>query len=125
MDRTQIQVSSDVQAAIKALHPEIKRRVRAAIDAIRADPTVGEPLGEDLTGFRKITLGSWRVVYREERSAIRIHAVGLRATVYADLVDRIRSVRERRLTYRRRTRARPAAARRRSRAAPRRRRRSA
>ena len=70
--------------------------MRAAIDAIAQDPATGEALEQELTGFRKIALGSWRVVYRDEGRAIRIHAIGRRATVYSDLIERLRrSVRER------------------------------
>lgn len=88
------------------LHPETKKKVRAAIAAVGPDPTIGDPLDQELSGFRKIVLGSWRIVYRHEGATIRIHAVGRRGSVYSDLVERLRSVRERRLTYRRRARVR-------------------
>lgn len=97
-----VDVPEDVQQIIANLHPETKRKVRAAIEAVAEDPTVGEPLEQELTGFRRIRVGIWRIVYRQERATIQIHAVGRRATVYSELVARLaRPLRERRRPYRR------------------------
>jgi mRNA-degrading endonuclease RelE of RelBE toxin-antitoxin system len=89
-----VRLPDDIREALAKLHPEVKGKVRAAIEAIAEDPTVGVRLEDELAGFRKIAVGSWRVVYRDEVAAIRIHAVGRRATVYSELIERLRSIRE-------------------------------
>lgn len=101
-----VRIPEDIQGIIAELHPETKRKVRAAIDAIAEDPTIGEPLEQELTGFRKIAIGAWRIVYREERRTVVVRAVGRRVTVYSDLLERLqKGTRERRGRYRRTTSA--------------------
>ena len=71
--------------------------MRAALDAIVADPTIGDILRDRLTGFRRVRVGRWRIVYRERRREVEIRVVGPRATVYADLIAELeRRVREQR-----------------------------
>ena len=84
-----VDVPDDVQRIIAKLHPETKRKVRAALEAIAEEPTVGKALGERLAGFRRIRIGRWRIVYREEGRIIEVHAVGRRATIYSDLIARL------------------------------------
>lgn len=101
-----MQVPNDVRDIITKLHPETKRKVRAAVDAIAEDPATGELLEQDLTGLRRIRVGSWRMAYRVDANVIRIHAVGRRATVYSDLIAQLRrAARERSAPYRRRATA--------------------
>ena len=69
----------------RALPPEVKRRVRAEIDALKVDPSRGEPLHGDLTGLLRARVGRYRVVYRLTADAIQIWAVGPRSTIYVDL----------------------------------------
>lgn len=90
MARGSLRVPNEVRTIIERLHPETKRKVRAALETLVADPTVGVPLRDDLTGFRRIRIGRWRVVYRERRRTIEIHAVGPRSTIYTDLIARLR-----------------------------------
>lgn len=105
MPRRAVAFHGSASEAVSRLHPETKRKVRAAIDAVRMDPTEGEPLERELSGFLKIVVGSWRVVYRVEAQIVRVYAVGRRANVYSDLIDRLRSgIKERRGRYRRRRR---------------------
>jgi len=84
-----LRVPGHIEQAIRGLHPETKRKVRAALTSVLADPTVGEELRDPLSGFRRVRIGRWRVVYRERRGCIEVFAVGPRATVYSDLVARL------------------------------------
>ena len=88
MIQRRIRMSEAVHRAIDVLHPDVKRKVRAALDEIRKDPAAGLPLQGELTGFRKVVLGTWRIVYRVERRAAGIYAVGRRSTVYTEAIDR-------------------------------------
>jgi mRNA interferase RelE/StbE len=76
--------------AIKKLDPTVRKRVRAAIDALREDPHRGKPLQLTLKGLCSWRTGDWRIVYRIRRSRIEIvHATtGHRREVY----DRLRSL---------------------------------
>ena len=76
--------------AIKKLDPTVRKRVRAAIDALREDPHRGKPLQLTLKGLCSWRTGDWRIVYRIRRSRSRSsHATtGHRREVY----DRLRSL---------------------------------
>ena len=100
--RRSVAFAAGVSGNIAQLHPEVKRKVRAAIEAIREEPSEGEPLGQELGGFRKVVIGAWRLVYRVEDRVVRVYAVDRRATVYSDLIERLRPrIKERRGKYRR------------------------
>ncbi len=75
--------------AVRALPPDVKRRVRAAVDELKLDPTRGEPLSGELSGLLRSRVGRYRVVYRETADGIEVVAVGPRRTIYVDL-ERLR-----------------------------------
>lgn len=79
-----------VAARIRRLSPEIKRTVRSVLEALCADPTLGEPLQRDLAGLWKYRVRRYRIVYVPDYRSrtLRVLAVGRRANVYAD-VDRL------------------------------------
>jgi len=91
--RSRLRVPNEIRDLISGLNPDTKRRVRAALDAVIDDPETGMALSERLAGNRRIRIGGWRIVYREEGRAIQIHAIGRRSTVYADLIARIERAR--------------------------------
>jgi mRNA-degrading endonuclease RelE of RelBE toxin-antitoxin system len=71
--------------AIGRLHPDLKRKVRAGIDAIREDPLAGKPLQDDLAGLRSLRIGRARIIYRTVgRGVIEVIAVGSRRTIYEE-----------------------------------------
>ena len=76
--------------AIKKLDPTVRKRVRAAIDALREDPHRGKPLQLTLKGLYSWRTGDWRIVYRfdGEKIEILVITVGHRREVYA----RVRSL---------------------------------
>jgi mRNA-degrading endonuclease RelE of RelBE toxin-antitoxin system len=78
-----------VQEEIRSLHPERRRKVRAAIDALREDPSEGKALQRELVGLWRYPLGALRIVYRFDDEMLEIVAVAPRATVYEDLARRL------------------------------------
>ncbi|HQT95153.1 MAG: hypothetical protein B7Z61_05175 [Acidobacteria bacterium 37-71-11] len=76
--------------AIRKLDPQVKARVRAAIDALREDPHRGKSLQLTLKGLYSWRTGDWRILYRIEAQKIQILVitVGHRREVY----DRIREL---------------------------------
>ena len=71
------------------MHPELKRRVPMAIEALRQAPSTGKPLVEELVGWRSLRVGRLRILYREAGRVIEIGVIGPRATVYLDAARRI------------------------------------
>ena len=76
--------------ALKRLDPQVRRRVRAALDELVNEPERGKPLQLTLRGLRSWRTGDFRIVYRivEERIEILVIAIGHRRQVY-DKVRRL------------------------------------
>jgi len=77
-------VPAELTAYIRTRHPEVKRKVRAALDTLVANPFSGKRLRGRLAGLWSIRVGRFRVIYREAGDAIRIVAVGPRMTIYEE-----------------------------------------
>ncbi len=84
-----LRVPEETRLAISRLPPVTKRKVRAVLTAVIVEPTIGQPLRDRLTGYRRVRIGRWRVVYRETARVIEVVVVGPRATVYADLLTHL------------------------------------
>jgi mRNA interferase RelE/StbE len=77
-------ISAELTAYIRTLHPELKRKVRATLDTVLADPSSGKPLRGPLAGFCAVHVGKFRVIYRPAVGAIRIVAIGPRTRIYEE-----------------------------------------
>ncbi|MGE0827477.1 MAG: type II toxin-antitoxin system RelE/ParE family toxin [Candidatus Binatia bacterium] len=87
--KPRIRLPTEVQAAIRVMHPTLKRRVRAGLDQILKDPQSGKPLKQELTGWRSFRVGRVRIIYRQTRTAIEVGAIGPRASIYLDAAQRL------------------------------------
>ena len=78
--------------AIRDLDPQVRAKVRAAIERLTEDPTRGKPLQLTLRGLRSWRTGDWRIVYRATRENLEILviAVGHRRDVYDRLRNRLK-----------------------------------
>ena len=78
--------------SIRKLDPQVRRRVRAAIDVLAESPERGKPLQLTLRRLRSWRTGDFRLVYRvvDERIEILIVAVGHRRQVYERLRERLK-----------------------------------
>jgi len=85
-----LKVPGGVASLIQGLHPDLKRKLRAALDAIIADRSVGKALRDELAGLRSYRIGRFRLVYRVAGSIIEIVAVGPRAFIYEETWRRVR-----------------------------------
>jgi mRNA-degrading endonuclease RelE of RelBE toxin-antitoxin system len=87
-----VRVPASVADLIVNLHPNLKRKVRAGLDAIRTDPTCGKALREPLVGLRSLRVGRFRVIYRLGRAGvIDLVAIGPRRTIYEETIRLLRS----------------------------------
>jgi mRNA interferase RelE/StbE len=77
--------------AIRNLDPQVKGRIRAAVEKLTEDPTRGKPLQLTLRGLRSWRTGDWRIVYRVKGQLLEILvvAVGHRREVYDQLRHRL------------------------------------
>jgi len=89
--RYRLRVPEPVAALIRGLHPEIKRKVRAGLEAILDEPAVGKPLRDELEGLRSLRVGRLRVVYRVGKGrVIDVISVGPRRSIYEETFRLVR-----------------------------------
>lgn len=80
-----LKIPAAVASLVRGLHPDLKRKVRAALDQILEDPSVGKALKEELAGLRSYRVGRIRVIYRSAAGdVIELVAVGPRNTIYEE-----------------------------------------
>ncbi|MBI5506733.1 MAG: type II toxin-antitoxin system RelE/ParE family toxin [Deltaproteobacteria bacterium] len=76
---------------LRGLHPDIKRKVRAALDGILESPEAGKALKEELDGLCSYRVGRLRIIYRNcSRSVVDIVAVGPRRVIYEETLRLLR-----------------------------------
>lgn len=85
-----LRVPDDVADLIRGLHPDLKRKVRAALDDVLDDPGVGKPLRAELAGLRSCRVARFRIVHRLVGTVIGIVAIGPRRTIYQETWRRLR-----------------------------------
>jgi mRNA interferase RelE/StbE len=56
-----LRVSDDVASLTRGLHPDLKRKIRSALDDVLADPTVGKTLRDELAGLRSCRIFRFRI----------------------------------------------------------------
>jgi len=73
------------QHKARSLHPEIKRKVKAAMKIIMSDPGAGKSLRDELEGLRSFRVGRFRIIYRmPSKRVIEIVAIGPRKSIYEE-----------------------------------------
>jgi len=85
-----LRVPDDVASLIRGLHPDLKRKIRSALDDVLADPTVGKALRDELAGLRSCRISRFRIVYRVAGSVVEVIAVGPRPTIYEETWKKVR-----------------------------------
>jgi mRNA interferase RelE/StbE len=89
-DRT-LKVPQTVRDLIRHLHPQIKRKVRAALNDILDDPNCGKPLERELKGYWSLRISRYRIVYRPDKAGAEIVAIGPRGPIYEETARRVDS----------------------------------
>jgi len=80
-----LKIPTAVASLVRGLHPDLKRKVRAALDQILEDPSVGKALKEEMAGLRSYRVGRILVIYRSAAGdVIELVAVGPRSTIYEE-----------------------------------------
>ena len=89
-----VRVPHEVSALVRGLHPALKRKVRAALQALLDDPYAGKALCNELQGLRSYRVGRLRIIYRLRRD-VELVAIGPRDSIYVETYRRIHEPRGR------------------------------
>ena len=89
-----LRIPHEVAALVRGLHPVLKRKVRAALQAILDDPYAGKALCNELQGLRSYRVGRFRIIYRLRRE-VELVAIGPRDSIYLETYRRIHEPRGR------------------------------
>jgi mRNA interferase RelE/StbE len=79
-----LRVTNTVVALLRTMHPHLKRKIRAALEMIVANPNEGKALRNDFTGLRGMRVSKFRIIYRIRQDVIEVIAVGPRARIYEE-----------------------------------------
>lgn len=81
-----------VEQALSHFPPHLKRKIRAALEAIREEPHLGKPLKDELQGLWSYRVTRYRIVYRIHHGRIEIQVVdvGPRNLIYEKLLEGFR-----------------------------------
>jgi len=85
MEQNRLRMPAEMADFIRSLHPEIKRKVKAALKAILSDPDIGKSLRHELEGLKSFKVGRFRIIYRKSSGGIiDIVAIGPRKYIYEE-----------------------------------------
>ena len=79
-----LRVTDDVAHFIRAIHPELKRKIKAALKIIVSISDAGKTLRDELAGLMSFPVSRFRIVYRISGRTIDLIAVGPRERIYQE-----------------------------------------
>lgn len=80
-----LKVPDDIAERIRNMHPHLKKKVRASLQAILSDPYSGKLLKAELAGLRSFRVGQFRIIYRvSDQKQIGIITIGPRENIYEE-----------------------------------------
>lgn len=89
-------IPTEVAQLVRGLHPDIKRKVRAALDRLAIDSGAGKALQGDLKGLLSLRVARFRVIYRApSRRIVEIVAIGPRDRIYEETLRLVSAERSR------------------------------
>ena len=90
-----LRVPGEVTRLLRGLHPELKQKLRDALDVLTHDAHAGKALQGELEGLRSLRVGRARVVYRLAGGRVlEIVTVGPRERIYEETLRLIRKARK-------------------------------
>ena len=80
-----MRISNDTVSLIRGLHPQLKNKIRAALQEIADDPHTGKTLKDELKGLWSYRIKRIRIIYRfTGKKYIDIIAIGPRKNIYEE-----------------------------------------
>lgn len=78
-------LTGETAALIRGLHPDIKKKIRAGLEAVARNPQRGKQLRQELAGLYSFRVGKFRIIYRiASKTLLELVAVGPRKTIYEE-----------------------------------------
>ena len=75
--------SDQVVAALKTMHPGVRRDIRRQLDAVEAGKSTGtKPLAAPLEGLYRLRVGRHRVIFRYEDGELIAEFLAPRSIIY-------------------------------------------
>ena len=83
--QTKLRVPEEIVTLIRGCHPQLKRKIRAGLRHIMAEPESGKGLKDELEGLQSYRISRFRITYRRSsRRSIDIVAIGPRKIIYEE-----------------------------------------
>jgi mRNA interferase RelE/StbE len=79
-----LRVPNGVAKSIRGMHPHLKKKIRASLKILLANPLEGKPLKEEMKGLVSFRVSRFRIIYRVKKSTIEIVAIGPRNRIYEE-----------------------------------------
>ena len=80
-----LRIPNETVSLIRGLHPLLKKKIRAALQEITADPHTGKALKDELEGLWSYSIKRIRIIYRfTSKKYIDIIALGPRKNIYEE-----------------------------------------
>ena len=83
-EQRKLRVPEEVVDLVRHFHPELKAKIRAALNNILENPACGKALKDELHGLRSYRVKRFRIIYRIGGKWIEIVAVGPRRCFYEE-----------------------------------------
>ncbi len=92
---TKLIVPREIHHLLRKMHPDLKKKIRASLEMIIADPYSGKALIGELAGLRSMRVSSFRIIYRIRNiREIELVAIGPRDRIYEETFRLIQKLRE-------------------------------
>ena len=80
-----LRIPNETVSLIRGLHPLLKKKIRAALQEITADPHTGKALKDELEGLWSYRIKRIRIIYQfTSKKYIDIIALGPRKNIYEE-----------------------------------------
>jgi len=80
-----IRMPDETVRFIRGTHPQLKKKIRAALELIVSDPYVGKSLRDELEGLKSFKVSKFRIVYRiSPQRIVELVAIGPRRIIYEE-----------------------------------------
>jgi mRNA interferase RelE/StbE len=92
MSIRRLKISDETAELVRTLHPDLKRKIKAALQIVLNDPQSGKALKNELEGLQSFIVGKFRVVYKiaKDKGIIEVAAIGPRKTIYEETLRRLK-----------------------------------
>lgn len=86
ISKRRLKMSDETAGLIRSLHPHLKRKIKAGLQALLDDPLSGKSLKDELYGLQSLRVGRFRIIYKtsSEKGIIEIITIGPRKTIYEE-----------------------------------------